>query len=181
MFNMKQTTVPKGVWFSTFLMSAPLLTATTYLGVMAPMAANAALVDPQNFAFVARSCLRMLSLNISFFGGIHYGLASATYDVARSEEETKSVSFQMMYSFVPAIMAFSSTNFLLFSSPITQGTVIYAFTTLMLTQLISLKFDHHTVRKEMAPLWFSGYRSKCFGIYMILTTALFGIYYSRLD
>ena len=94
MFNMKQPTVPKGVWFSTFLMSAPLITATTYLGVMAPMAANAALVDPANFAFVARSCLRLLSLNISFFGGIHYGLASATYDVARTEEEKKAISFR---------------------------------------------------------------------------------------
>ena len=133
MFNMKQATVPKGVWFSTFMMTVPLMTSITYLGVMAPMAANAALVDPQNFAFVARSCLRLLSLNISFFGGIHYGLASATYDVARSEEEKKNVSMQMLYSFVPAIMAFSTTNFLLFSSPITEGTVIYAFTTLMLT------------------------------------------------
>ena len=46
MFNMKQATVPKGVWFSTFMMTVPLVTATTYLGVMAPMAANAALVDP---------------------------------------------------------------------------------------------------------------------------------------
>jgi hypothetical protein len=100
-------------------MSAPLFTATTYLAVMTPMAANAALVDPQNFAFVARSCLRMLSLNISFFGGIHYGFAAASYDVARSESEKKAVSFQMMYSFVPAIMAYSCTNFLLFSSPIT--------------------------------------------------------------
>lgn len=70
-----------------------MITATTYLGVMAPMAANAALVDPANFAFVARSCLRLLSLNISFFGGIHYGLASATYDVARTEEEKKAISF----------------------------------------------------------------------------------------
>ena len=181
MFNMKQPTVPKGVWFSTFLMSAPLITATTYLGVMAPMAANAALVDPANFAFVARSCLRLLSLNISFFGGIHYGLASATYDVARTEEEKKAISFQMMYSFVPAIMAFSCSNFLLFSSPITEGTIIYSFTTLMLTQMVSLKFDHHTVRKEMAPVWFSGYRSKVFFVYMAITTALFGIYFSRTE
>ena len=87
----------------------------------------------------------------------------------------------MMYSFVPAIMAFSSTNFLLFSSPITVGTVIYTFTSLMLTQLVTLKFDHHCVRKEMAPLWFSKYRSRCFFIYMTLTTVLFGIFFSRTE
>ena len=74
---MKATKTPRGVWFSTFTMSAPLVMATSYLAVMAPMAANAAVVDPYTFAFVARTCLRMLSLNISFFGGIHYGLASA--------------------------------------------------------------------------------------------------------
>ena len=76
-FNMKATKTPKGVWLSTFMMSAPLVTATGYLCVMAPMATNAAMVDPYTFAYVARSCLRLLSLNISFFGGIHYGLASA--------------------------------------------------------------------------------------------------------
>jgi hypothetical protein len=37
------------------------------------------------------------------------------------------------------------------------------------------------VRKEMAPVWFSKYRSRCFAIYMILTSVLFGIYYSRTE
>jgi len=87
LFNMKETTTPKGVWFSTFVMSAPLLGATGYLAMLSPIAANAALVDPNTFAYMARTCVRLLSLNISFFGGIHYGLASATYDTARSPEE----------------------------------------------------------------------------------------------
>lgn len=114
MMNMKATETPKGVWLSTMMMSAPFLTMTTYLAVMAPMAANAALVDPQHFAFVARSCLRMLSLNLAFLGGIHYGLGAAVYDTARSAEEKKQIEYQIMYSFVPAIMASMSTGFILF-------------------------------------------------------------------
>jgi len=51
------------------------------------MAANAAIVNPDTFAYAARTCMRLLSLNIAFFGGIHYGLASATYDTARSDAE----------------------------------------------------------------------------------------------
>jgi hypothetical protein len=77
LFNMKATEVPKGVWFSTFCMTLPLMSTTGYLALMTPMAANAAIVDPLHFAYVARSCLRILSLNISFIGGVHYGFASA--------------------------------------------------------------------------------------------------------
>ena len=87
--NVKATETPKGVWLSTMMMSAPLFSMTTYLALMTPMAANAALVDPAHFAFVARSCLRMLSLNLAFLGGVHYGLGSAVYDTARSEKEKK--------------------------------------------------------------------------------------------
>ena len=92
MFNMKATKTPKGVWFSTSMMSAPLFAATGYLAMMAPIVQNASLVDPNTFSYVARTCVRLLSLNISFFGGIHYGLASATYDTARSDEERRAVS-----------------------------------------------------------------------------------------
>lgn len=83
--NMKAKEIPKGVWLSTLMMSAPLFTLTTYLAFMSPMALNAAMVDPQNYAYIARSSLRLLSLNISFLGGVHYGFGSALYDVARDE------------------------------------------------------------------------------------------------
>jgi len=109
--NMKATQTPKGVWLSTAMMSAPLLTMTGYLAVMAPMAANAAMVDPANFAFVARSCLRLLSLNIAFLGGVHYGLGAATYDTARSEEERKAIEAQLAFSFVPAVLAGAASSF----------------------------------------------------------------------
>ena len=83
--NMKAKEIPKGVWLSTLMMSAPLFTLTTYLAFMSPMALNAAMVDPQNYAYIARSSLRLLSLNVSFLGGVHYGFGSALYDVARDE------------------------------------------------------------------------------------------------
>ena len=133
LYNMKEEKIPKGIWFSTFIMSVPLMSATGYLMLLAPLASTPGLVDPNTFAYVSRTCLRLLSLNISFFGGIHYGLASATYDTARTPEEEKAVTMQLFYSFVPAIMAFCSTNFLLFSSPLTIPIVVYSFTSLMLT------------------------------------------------
>lgn len=91
LYNMKAQETPKGVWLSTMMMSFPLISATTYLAIMSPMAANAAIIDPNQFAYMARSCLRLLSLNISFFGGIHFGFASASYDVANGSEELKKV------------------------------------------------------------------------------------------
>jgi hypothetical protein len=33
----------------------------------------------------------------------------------------------------------------------------------------------------MAPLWFAKYRSSLFAIYMVLTSILFGIYYSSFE
>ena len=84
LFTMKETKVPKGVWFSTVVMSTPLVLWTSYLAMLSPVAANAVFVDPHTFAYLARTCVRLLSLNIAFFGGIHYGLASAAYDTARN-------------------------------------------------------------------------------------------------
>ena len=75
------------------MMSAPLFTFTAYLSFMTPMAATPDMVDPANYAYIARTCLRMLGLNLTFFGGVHYGLGSAQYDVARTEEEKKEISW----------------------------------------------------------------------------------------
>jgi len=33
----------------------------------------------------------------------------------------------------------------------------------------------------MAPIWFKGYRSSLFAIYMIISSVLLGIFYSRVD
>ena len=85
MFSMKQSNIPKGVVFSNVLMSTPLAFVTAYLAMLAPMASNPVFVDPVQFAYLARSAIRLLSLNIAFIGGIHYGLASATYETAVSE------------------------------------------------------------------------------------------------
>jgi len=118
LFTMKSEEVPKGVIFSNFLMSAPLMSLTFYLAVLTPMATNPAFVDPATYAFLARSALRLLSLNIAFYGGIHYGLASATYETAITEEELSNIKRQMMYSFVPGVIALGASQMILFASPL---------------------------------------------------------------
>ena len=45
-YNMKETKIPKGVWLSTMIMSAPLMASTTYLAALYPMAGNISMVDP---------------------------------------------------------------------------------------------------------------------------------------
>ena len=90
---MNEEKIPKGVIFSNLFMSAPLMTLTMYLGIISPMVGNATYIDPTYYAFLARSALRLLSLNLAFYGGIHYGLASATYETAITEEELNRVKY----------------------------------------------------------------------------------------
>lgn len=135
---MQEEKTPKGVTFSNVFMSAPLMTLTAYLAVLTPMAANPAMVDPAMYATLARTALRLLSLNIAFYGGIHYGLASATYETAITEEELKRIKYQMMYSFVPGAIALGTSQMLLFASPLTLGHIVFGFTSLMLTQFTTL-------------------------------------------
>ncbi len=87
----------------------------------------------------------------------------------------------MIYSFFPAAMAFQSAGFLLFATPLTIQTVIFGFSAFMVTQLITLQVDLKCVEREMAPKWFLKFRSTSFALYMILTSALFFIYYSKVD
>lgn len=74
-------------------MSAPLFAVTGYLCLLAPMATNPAFVDPVSFAFLARSSIRLLSLNIAFIGGIHFGLGAATYETAINDDELKRIKY----------------------------------------------------------------------------------------
>ena len=130
---MNEEKIPKGVVFSNVFMSAPFMSLTLYLGLISPMVGNAAIIDPAYYAFLARSALRLLSLNLAFYGGVHYGLASATYETAITEEEINRVKYQMLYSFVPGILAFSTSQIMLFSCPLQINHIIVGFTTLMLT------------------------------------------------
>ena len=63
---MNETKTPKGVKFSFFIMSFPLLFNVGHLALLAPMMVAGSGVDPANFAHVGRTCLRLLALNISF-------------------------------------------------------------------------------------------------------------------
>jgi len=88
---MKEKKTPTGVKFSFFVMSAPFMFSLGYLSMLAPMAANPALVDPATFAYLCRTCIRLLALNTSFIGGIHYGIAASIYETAADEEELKHI------------------------------------------------------------------------------------------
>lgn len=67
LYSMKSAEIPKGVKFSFLMMSFPLLCTTGYLGLLAPLvSATGSAVDPVNFAYLARTCMRLLALNISF-------------------------------------------------------------------------------------------------------------------
>ena len=70
-------------------MSFPLFLIMAYVTVSAPFAANPELVNPDNFKYMARAALRLLSLNIAFIGGIHYGLGAAMYEIAMNEKDLK--------------------------------------------------------------------------------------------
>ena len=88
---MKEENIPKGVKMSNVMMSVPLFSLTLYLAALTPMVGNPAVVDPEHFAFLARTAVRLLTLNISFLGGIHYGLAACTYETARNDEELRRI------------------------------------------------------------------------------------------
>jgi hypothetical protein len=86
-----------------------------------------------------------------------------------------------MNSFIPAALSFTCSSVLLFATPLNVATVIYGFTGLMLTQLVTLQVDLKCVEKELAPKWFVKFRSLSFSLYMIITSLLFFIYYNRME
>lgn len=178
---MKEENIPKGVVFSNIVMSMPLMTLTLYLAILTPMAANPALVDPAMYASLARTALRLLSLNIAFFGGVHYGMASATYETAITEEELSRIKNQMMYSFVPGMIALSTTQMMLFANPLALGHIVAGFTSLMMTQFVALQIDKKCVEFKMAPLWFTKFRQVTFAGYLLATVVLFSIFYTQRD
>ena len=181
LFTMRSEEIPKGVTFSNLFMSAPLMTLTLYLACLTPMAGNVAFVDPVTYAMLARSALRLLSLNISFYGGIHYGLASATYETAITREELNRVKYQMMYSFVPGIMALGTSQMMLFACPLSLGQIVFGFSSLMMTQFITLQVDKKCVELELAPQWFRKFRQISFAVHFMATAVLFSIFYTQRD
>lgn len=78
-------------------------------------------------------------------------------------------------------MATAASSLMLFATPLQVPHVVFGFTSLMLTQLITYQVDLKCVEKEMAPRWFLKFRSLNFSAYMILTSLLFAIFYSRLQ
>lgn len=87
LFTMKDETIPRGVVFSQLLMAMPLLGCTAVTCLLAPMAIHPQFVDPAQFSYLARTSLRLLTLNVGFNAGIHYGMGAAMYDLAQDETE----------------------------------------------------------------------------------------------
>ena len=118
-------------------------------------------------------------MNLAFFGGIHYGFGSAQYDVVKDEQEKSAVRNQLGYSFVPGIISFAASNWMLFANPLTLKDVTLGFTALMLIQLLGLKFDQACVSKNIAPVWFKKYRERCFVAYMAVSVLMFTVFYKN--
>lgn len=91
LFTIKDETIPKGVIFSQLLMAMPLVGFTTYTCMLAPLAGNGAFVDPAQFSYMARTSLRLLTLNVGFNAGVHYGFGAAMYDLAYDDDEKKRI------------------------------------------------------------------------------------------
>jgi len=87
----------------------------------------------------------------------------------------------MMFSFVPGVVALGASQMILFASPLTMGHVVFGFTSLMLTQFITLQVDKKCVEERMAPLWFKQFRKNTFRAYIIATTVLFAVFYTQRD
>jgi hypothetical protein len=60
LFEISQKKVPKGVYFSSLVMTFPLAFLTLNLVVFAPFAANPTLINPETFQYMARGALRLL-------------------------------------------------------------------------------------------------------------------------
>lgn len=118
-------------------------------------------------------------MNISFLGGIHYGLGACNWEIAITDEDRKMATRQMVLSFVPAISAIACSSYLLFAAPISMSHVIFSFSGFMVTQFVLLKGDSKAVELGLAPKWFNKFRRYNFMFYMAMTTMLFTVYYHR--
>ena len=125
--------MPKGIYFSSLVMTFPLAFLTLNLLAFAPFAANPELINPEYFQYMARAALRLLSLNLAFIGGVHYGLGAAMYEIAIDEKDFQFNKYQMIYSMMPATIALAATSFMLFASPLTIKHVVFGFSSLMMT------------------------------------------------
>ena len=70
---------------------------------------------------------------------------------------------------------------MLFAAPLTVKEITLGFTSLMVLQVLGLKFDQSCVKKELAPVWFKKYREKCFLAYMLLTVVMMGVFHKNVD
>lgn len=109
--------MPKGVKASLIFLYGPLCLMTGSLVLTQFTSVYA-------FNLTAKTCLRLLALNIGFTGAINYGIGGALYEISNLAYLKRLHSYQIMYSFLPGILAFGAIQMLLMSPIITQTQLI---------------------------------------------------------
>jgi len=137
--------------------------------------------SPVIFAHTARTCLRILSLNIAFNGAVNYGVGSALYEVSSTQFLRRKYSRQIMFSLLPGAASFGITEYLLLCSEITPENLIGSFALLSLVQIISFISDRRLVRNEQLPKWYLLVKIPIFIYTILLTAFILAAMYSKLD
>lgn len=104
--------------------------------------------SPFIFAVTARTCLRILSLNIAFNGAIHYGIGGALYEISSLGHLQRQHGKQVMYSFIPGMLAYGITSSMLLCSPLTIEPLCIGFASLSFLQVYTFLVDKRYVSKE---------------------------------
>ena len=121
-----------------------------------------AVVDPDS----ARDVLFIYgALILSFMGGVHWGLA-AVQSGTKDENATTAAGVRFAVSVLPALAAFVLSTV---SISLALAGLAVAFTALLF-------YDFRTVRKGLAPKWYTPMRTQLSGVVVVLlmVSATFG-------
>lgn len=133
------------------------------------------------FAYTAKTCLRLLSLNIAFKGAVHYGIGGALYEISTLPYLKRIHSYQVMYSFLPGVLSFGIVQNLLSRPEVTQELLMGSFGALSILQIASFIIDKRYIGKEQMPQWYFSFRVPTFLASMVLTILIFAAIFSRFE
>ena len=172
--DLTQNKTPPGIKSSFIILYGPIT-------VMALKLAFSQFTSPVDFWLTARACLRILSLNLAFMGGIHYGIGGALYEISTLRYLQKEAGRQVMYSFIPGIAAFGIVTWMLNVNPLTVGTLISGFALLNLINILSMFVDIHYIRSEKLPFWYISTRRLSCVYLIVISMIIFAAMFTKLD
>lgn len=172
--DMDNKNIPKGVKFSSMLLVAPI---TLMVGSLV----MTQFTSPVEFSITARTCLRLLNLNIAFNGGVHYGIGGALYEIASLEHLRKAAKRQVIYSFIPGISSYIITYWMLLADPLSITVLTTGFASLGIIQTASYIHDRRFVKAEALPKWYTKMRTITFTYLLVVTATLFAAMFTKLD